>query len=47
MWRRKVITVFISPGPRQHFCFSTPSENAHAFSCFYRSLNNSVWFRFD
>jgi len=31
--RRKVMTVFISPGPRQHFCSSTPSENAHAFSC--------------
>jgi len=33
VWRRKVMTVFISPGPRQHFCFSTLSENAHAFSC--------------
>jgi len=33
LYRRKVITVFISPGPRQHFCFSTLSENAHAFSC--------------
>jgi len=31
--RRKVTTVFISPGPRQQFCFSTPSENAHTFSC--------------
>jgi len=27
------MTVFISSGPRQHFCFSIPSENAHAFSC--------------
>jgi len=27
------MTVFISPGPRQHFGFSTPFENAHAFSC--------------
>jgi len=27
------MTVFISPGPRQHFWFSTQSENAHAFSC--------------
>jgi len=33
VWRRSVMTVFISPGPRQHFCFSNPSENAHAFSC--------------
>jgi len=29
---------FMSPGPREHFCFSTPSNNAHAFSCFCRSL---------
>jgi len=34
------MTVFISSGPRQHLCFSTPSENAHAFS--RASLNNSV-----
>jgi len=33
LYRRKFITVFISPGPRQHFCFSTRSENAYAFSC--------------
>jgi len=31
--RKKVMAVFISRGPRQYFCFSTPSENAHAFSC--------------
>jgi len=25
--RRKVMTVLVSPGPRKHFCLSTPSEN--------------------
>jgi len=31
--RRNVMTVFISPCPRHHFCFSTSSEKAQAFSC--------------
>jgi len=33
LYRRKAITVFILPGPRQHFWFSIRSENIHAFSC--------------
>jgi len=39
--------VLISLGPRQHFCFSTPSEKAHAFSCALPIVKSLSWFRFD
>ena len=41
------MTVFICPGPRQHFCFLTRPKTHMRSAVLCQLLNNSVWFRFD
>jgi len=41
------MTVFISPGPRKHFCLSLRPKTHMRSAVLCRSLNISVWFRFD